>query len=79
VGVRAQNLTARPYRGLGLSAVLAVLFVWIGLAIAFYIPYPASFFITATAFLSYLGSISLARARTGLSRRDPAAVPQSDG
>jgi zinc/manganese transport system permease protein len=64
----AQNLTARPYRGLALSAALALLFVWVGLAMAFYIPYPASFFITAVAFLSYLGSIALPQARTGTNR-----------
>jgi len=59
----AQNLTARPYRGMGLSAALAVAFVWVGLGMAFYIPYPASFFITAVAFVSYLGSVALTRGR----------------
>ncbi len=52
----AQRLTARPYLGLALSAGLAVLFVWAGLLLAYYLPYPASFFITALAFGTYLAS-----------------------
>jgi zinc/manganese transport system permease protein len=52
----AQRLTARPYLGLALSGVLAVLFVWAGLVLAFYLPYPASFFITTLAFGTYLAS-----------------------
>ena len=59
----AQNLTARPYLGMLLSAVLSVAFVWVGLGLGFYLPYPASFFITATAFAVYLGSVIYARAR----------------
>jgi zinc/manganese transport system permease protein len=50
----AQNLTARPYAGMVLSAGLALAFVWVGLGLAFYISYPASFFITAVAFATYL-------------------------
>jgi len=52
----AQRLTARPYLGLALSGVLAVLFVWAGLVLAFYLPYPASFLITTLAFAIYLVS-----------------------
>ena len=57
----AQRLTARPFAGLLLSAGLAVAFVWAGLALAYYLPYPASFFITALAFAAYL--VAEARAR----------------
>ncbi len=52
----AQNLTARPWLGMTLSALIAVSAVWIGLVLSFYIPYPASFFITALAFSGYLVS-----------------------
>ena len=52
----AQRLTARPYLGLALSGMLAVLFVWAGLVLAFYLPYPASFFITSLAFGTYVAS-----------------------
>jgi len=61
----AQKLTARPYLGLGASAGLAVVFVWTGLALAFWTPYPASFFITAVAFASLL----LATVADGLRHR----------
>ena len=57
----AQRLTARPYDGLALSAALAVGFVWIGLGLAFYLPYPASFFITAAAFATYVVTEAVAR------------------
>ena len=50
----AQQFTARPSRAILLSAVLALLFTWGGLAIAYYLPYPVSFFITSLAFATYL-------------------------
>jgi zinc/manganese transport system permease protein len=59
----AQNLTARPYAGIVLAAALAVAFVWTGLFLAFYLPYPVSFFITALAFFTYLGSVLYSRWR----------------
>jgi ABC-type Mn2+/Zn2+ transport system permease subunit len=39
-----------------LSAAVALAVVWVGLVLAFYISYPASFFITSLAFASYLAS-----------------------
>ncbi|HYM49922.1 MAG TPA: metal ABC transporter permease [Candidatus Limnocylindrales bacterium] len=50
----AERLVARPLRALILSAALALLFAWSGLTIAYYLPYPVSFFITSIAFFSYL-------------------------
>jgi zinc/manganese transport system permease protein len=64
----AQRVTARPYVGLLLSAALAVAFVWVGLGLAFYLPYPASFFVVALAFATYLATElanRLAGTRTG--------------
>jgi zinc/manganese transport system permease protein len=52
----AQNLSSRPWLGMVLSAAVALAVVWIGLVLAFYISYPASFFITSLAFASYLAS-----------------------
>jgi len=52
----AQNLSARPWLAMPLSAVIAVAVVWVGLVLAFYFGYPASFFITALAFAAYLAS-----------------------
>lgn len=59
----AQNATARPYLGMALAAGLGVGFVWLGLALAFYIPYPASFFIIALSFAAYAGSAAVAVTR----------------
>ena len=57
----AQRVTSRPYAGMLLSGALAVAFVWIGLTLAFYIPYPASFFITALAFGTYVAAMLIHR------------------
>lgn len=59
----AQRVTSRPYVGMLLSGALAVVFVWIGLGLAFFIPYPASFFITALAFATYVAAILIGRLR----------------
>ncbi len=50
----AGRLTARPARALLLAVTLALLFTWGGLTVAFYSPYPVSFFITTFAFGTYL-------------------------
>ncbi len=55
----AQNLTTRPYAGMALSAAVALLAVWLGLTLAFFISYPASFFITALAFGAFIVSIGV--------------------
>jgi zinc/manganese transport system permease protein len=69
----AERFTTRPSRGVVLSAALAVLFTWAGLAIAYYVPYPVGFFITTIAFWSYIG-VRLAgglRARRAAGRPSP--------
>ena len=50
----AERVTARPSRGIVVSAGLAVLFTWAGLTVAYYVPYPVGFFITTFAFGSYV-------------------------
>jgi zinc/manganese transport system permease protein len=50
----AERLAIRPARVLLLSIVLALLFTWGGLIIAYYQPYSLGFFITALAFATYL-------------------------
>jgi zinc/manganese transport system permease protein len=50
----AERFTTRPSRGVLVSAVLAVLFTWAGLTVAYYVPYPVGFFITTIAFWSYI-------------------------
>src|SRR5213080_1183157 len=50
----AERFTTRPSRGVLLAALLAVLFTWAGLTVAYYVPYPVGFFITTFAFGSYV-------------------------
>ena len=55
----AQRLTARPFRGLWLSAVIAICSVWAGLVIAYAAPkIPPSFGILAVATAIYLIAIA---------------------
>jgi zinc/manganese transport system permease protein len=53
----ALRLTSRPFLGMLLSSLLALVITWIGLTIAFYTPYPVSFLISALAFLLYAGTL----------------------
>ncbi|HKW59235.1 MAG TPA: metal ABC transporter permease [Candidatus Dormibacteraeota bacterium] len=50
----ALQLTAQPARSLILSAVLSVAFTWLGLALAYFSPFPVGFFITTLAFAAYV-------------------------
>jgi zinc/manganese transport system permease protein len=50
----AQRLTHRPLEGVAVSVLIALLATWIGLFVAFYVPYPVSFFIVSSVFLLYL-------------------------
>src|ERR671923_1336012 len=52
----AQQLTARPAQAVGYAVGIAVLCVWVGLLIGFYLPYPPSFFITTLAFVAYIAT-----------------------
>lgn len=60
----AHRLTASPYKGLGLSALLAVAAVWGGLAISYQIAsLPPSSAIVALAGAAYVGAALFARTR----------------
>src|SRR5215468_6246447 len=54
-GAIAGRVFRRPAAALALSAGLAVLITWASLALAFYTPYPVSFYVTSLAFAAYLG------------------------
>ncbi|PZS11085.1 MAG: metal ABC transporter permease [Solirubrobacterales bacterium] len=60
----AQLVTLRPFLGLALSAVFALLIVWLGLAIAYFSVYPPGFCTTTIAFCCYV----LVRSARALSR-----------
>jgi len=53
-GAAAQQLTARPGLAFALTIGLSLLFVWAGLAIAYFSLYPVGFFVTSLAFGTYL-------------------------
>lgn len=71
-GAIAERVTRRPPMALAFSATLAVLITWVSLALAFYTPYPVSFYVPALAFALYL-AMRLLTARAG---RRPAAGGQ---
>ncbi|HXA29941.1 MAG TPA: metal ABC transporter permease [Candidatus Angelobacter sp.] len=50
----AQRLTHRPLLGIGLAVAIALLVTWTGIALAFWLPYPVSFFITSLGAIAWL-------------------------
>lgn len=61
----AQAITSRPALGLAVSVAIALVVTWVGLAIAYYSPYPIGFWITSIAF----GLFVLARVARSASNR----------
>jgi zinc/manganese transport system permease protein len=50
----AQRLEKRPWRAVVVSVIVSLAVTWSGLFVAFYEPYPVSFFITTFVFVLYL-------------------------
>ena len=50
----AVRMTKKPMYAIALAITIALLATWAGLLIAFYEPYPVSFFITSIVFITYL-------------------------
>jgi len=67
----AQRLERRPFRALFLAAAISVLFTWVGLTVAFYLPLPVSFVISALAFVGYVGVVVWQAGTHGLVSRSP--------
>ncbi|MEY2450186.1 MAG: zinc/manganese transport system permease protein [Acidimicrobiaceae bacterium] len=59
----AQRLSPRPSVSLVVGVVIALLVTWIGLAAAFFSPYPSGFWITTLAFAAYVVALLVARHR----------------
>ena len=68
----AQRLTGRPGVSLLLAVAIALAVTWGGLALAFWQPHPASFFITSLSTLTYL-AVRLLTAGVTVARLRPAA------
>ncbi|HUY74861.1 MAG TPA: metal ABC transporter permease [Candidatus Dormibacteraeota bacterium] len=65
----AVRFTSRPARAILIGVALALVFTWLGLAIAFYSPHPVSFFITSLAFATYVAVRIAELARSWALRR----------
>lgn len=52
----AQRLTARPGLAVAIAIGFGLLIMWTGLVLAYWLPYPASFFVTSLAALTYAAS-----------------------
>ncbi|MEN3265244.1 MAG: zinc/manganese transport system permease protein [Pseudonocardia sp.] len=73
----AGRLTDRPWHGLALSAALAVVATWAGIALAYTLPtFPPSFTIMAVAAAEYLLAVVLPHRRPADGRARPNAVPR---
>jgi zinc/manganese transport system permease protein len=57
----AHRLAKRPRKGIIISVAVALIATWTGLFIAFYEPYPVSFFITSIVFIMYVSTLILQR------------------
>ena len=55
-GAIVERLALRPGRAMAVSVALALAFTWAGLSVAYFSPYPVSFFITTFAFAAYLSA-----------------------
>jgi len=60
----AQQITLRPLAGLLLSVALALLTIWLALAIAYYSIYPVGFYVTTIGFAVYVLARVTRRIRT---------------
>jgi zinc/manganese transport system permease protein len=52
----AQSFSIRPLVSLALSVAIAVTVTWVGLGLAYYLPYPTGAFITSLAFAVYVAA-----------------------
>src|SRR5207302_9664959 len=68
----AQLLTVRPALSLALTVVIGVAVTWLGLAVAYYSPYPIGFFVTTFSFAAYV--IAAGVRQTGTHRRSRSLV-----
>jgi len=75
----AQKLTARPVIASLLSVVIAATCTMGGILISLVTPYPASFYVSALSFGSYLLARVIGPRLTAASRRTPALLPEGAG
>jgi zinc/manganese transport system permease protein len=59
----AQQVTLKPLAGLVLTVVLALITIWLGLAIAYFSIYPVGFYVSTIGFVIYVLTRVIARRR----------------
>ena len=59
----AQQVTARPWLGLLLTAVLALAVTWLGLGLSYFTDYPIGFLVTSLGFGAYVLALAWRRLR----------------
>ena len=64
----AQLLTARPALSMAITIAFGVIVTWLGLAVAYFTPYPIGFFVTTFAFAGYVAAAAARRAGHGRGR-----------
>lgn len=72
----AALVSPRPGRAIALSVGLSVAYMWIGLAVSYWVDFPPSVFVTGLAFAGYLaarGAHALSHSRLALRLRTPPA------
>jgi len=75
----AHRLTDHPYRGLALSAALAVLAMWAGLTLSYVFPAtPPSFAVVAVATVIYAAAAGRGTVLRGFARRGGRRSPSGD-
>src|SRR5437763_12729591 len=52
----AQQLTVRPAVSLAITVAIGLAVTWLGLAVAYFTPYPIGFFVTTFAFAAYVAA-----------------------
>ncbi len=50
----AERLSKKPFQGVIISSIVALIVTWFGIFISYYQPYPVSFFITSLVFVIYI-------------------------
>ena len=65
----AQVISPRPGLSLGLAVAIGLTVTWLGLALAYFSPYPIGFWVTTVAFAGYLVAHVVARVRAGAARQ----------
>jgi zinc/manganese transport system permease protein len=79
-GAIAERIARRPATALAVSGCLAVLITWASLTLAYYTPYPVSFYVTSLAFAGYIAARAWsAWAGRPLSRRGEPPVYKPPG